>query len=60
MTVHIVMKTYFATKFYAAHAVVLEVFDSYQKAFDFGEIYVDSNEGFDTEYTIDICTRDVK
>jgi hypothetical protein len=60
MNVYIVLKTYFATKQHAAWAVVLEVFDSYKKAFEYGELIVDTVPGFDTEYTIDIVSRDTK
>ena len=59
MQVYVVVKTYLATKMYAAHAIVLEVFDSSRKAHEFGEDYVDRVEGFDTEYTIDVFSRPV-
>ena len=59
MQVYIVVKTYFPTKQYGVHTVVLDVFDSYKGAFEFGEAYVDLVEGFDTEYTIDVFSRPV-
>lgn len=59
MQVYIVIKTYFPTSRQGSYTVVLDVYDSYRKAFEFGESYVDSVSGFDTEYTIDIFSRPV-
>ena len=60
MSVHIVLKTYRATKDYVAYSVALKVFASHAKAHEFGEFYVDCVPGFDTEYDIHIITRDVE